>query len=413
MRYRLFYMKHTDNVLKNSPVKSVLHFIELFFEEKNILLISGTTIIFLLLSILFLIPHPLVLNIFLGICFFYLLVVSIVRTHSHENFLLILSFGFAFRFIVSVSTLLLEPSIMRDIRFSVYLDEYQVFKDISGFIGGDILRLVLLKTLVFVVEFLLIRILINIYQARKHFFLHYLWNLPIIYEFYFRPNLIVVFLFLFFLALYFAINRRKFFTSLFLALSFFFNFGVFPFFAFFFKKIKWWLVVTLLLCLALIFIAGYYKLLFSYITTFQEIEKGFFSLMSILKAMIPQPQIIFLIYYSFIITVVIYLIIKEVYIFDSIYFFLLTLLLINPNKELGYVSFLMTFTVIFPNMGIVYYSLFLFIRLFLGKNYLNPAEIIIFNYLSAIALYAYHLKIFFNTVIRLYKKTLPGSVKFH
>jgi hypothetical protein len=97
------------------------------------------------------------------------------------------------------------------------------------------------------------------------------------------------------------------------------------------------------------------------------------------------------------------MIIKEVYIFDSIYAFLLTLILINPNKEFGFISFLLAFTIIFPNMGVIYFSLILFTKMFLFKPYFTETQNEIVSIIAVLVLYGYHIKIFFDLLIHFYK----------
>ncbi len=376
------------------------------FEEHNLVLFCGIIIQTFLVLILAFSNKNIILDFFVASFIFYLIAAKTVKKHSYEMFVLVLVFGFTFRFTICISSLLINVSNSSSIFSGNYHKEYQVFKDISVFMSGNINKQFLIRAVIFLFEFSLLRVLIKIYEDRKHFFIHYFWNIPIIYEFYYRPNLIVVFLFLFFLSLYLAIYKKRFLSSIALAFSFFFNFGVFPFFAFFYKKIKWWLVLTVVLSASLILFAGYYKLLFSYMTTFQEIERGFVSLLSMLKLIIPSTQIVMLFYYSLIISIVIYLIVKEVYIFDSIYFFLLTLLIINPNKEIGFISFIMSFIIIFPNMGVVYFSLFLFIKVFLAGTFLTAFQMQALNVITVLALYGYHVKILSHKVIYFYKHTL-------
>ncbi len=380
-----------------------------FLHEQNLILFCGIIIQTFLVLILVYRNQSVILDFFIASFIFYLIAAKLVKTHSHHVFLLILVFGFTFRFTVCINALLVNVHGSSAMFSQTYQHEYQVFKDISRFMIGHINKQFLIRVVIFLFEFLLLKVMFKIYENRKHFFIHYFWNLPIIYEFYYRPNLIVIFLFLFFLALYFAIYGRRFFSSIVLAVSFFFNFGIFPFFAFFYKKIKWWLILTLILSISLIFFAGYYKLLFSYMTTFQQIERGFFSLLSFLKIVIPSGQIVILFYYSLIITIVIYLIVKEIYIFDSIYYFLLTLLIINPNKEVGFISFLLSFVIIFPNMGVIYFSLFLFLKIFLAEQFFTGAQLEILNIITVLSLYLYHAKIFFTRLIHFYKSTLKDK----
>jgi hypothetical protein len=399
-------MKHTDKTIFSRLKAETKSISEMFLSKKCYVLLSGVLILGFLLISLILTKDTAVFPLYIANCLLYLSAVKLLDKDSKDIMIYILVFGFLFRFSVSVIDILSYNPLDASGGLGIYKEEYQVFKDISAYLGGDIIKLLGIRALVFLFEFGLISILFKIYKRRKHFFLHYFWNIPVIYEFYYKPNLIVVFLFFFFFALHLAMKKKRFLSSLSLGVSFFFNFGVFPFFSFFYKRLKWWLFFTCILSIAFVFFAGYFKILFSYMTTFQEVERGFFSILALLRYILPFPQLVLIIYYSLIISLVIYYLIKEIHIFDSIYAFLLALILINPNKEISFISFLLTFTVIFPNMGIVYFSLFLFIRVFLAKTFLDKWQLEVLNILAVTVLYVYHTRIFFQWLNALYKRIL-------
>jgi hypothetical protein len=57
-------------------------------------------------------------------------------------------------------------------------------------------------------------------------------------------------------------------------------------------------------------------------------------------------------------------------------------------------------------MGIVYFSLFLFIRVFLAKTFLDKWQLEVLNILAVTVLYVYHTRIFFQWLNALYKRIL-------
>jgi hypothetical protein len=57
-------------------------------------------------------------------------------------------------------------------------------------------------------------------------------------------------------------------------------------------------------------------------------------------------------------------------------------------------------------MGVIYFSLFLFVKIFLAGSFLTEDQVTVLNIITVLSLYLYHGRILIQRVIKFYKNTL-------